>query len=581
MKKYLLLFTISPVQTFIAQARKTQDLYAGSQILSDLMKFVYKELENDKAEIIFPQLLNTMDSATHRILAKITNAEICEKLEKSVKRKFIEISKESNIIENNISICEEQLNDFLQVYWVAKEIDNRDFTEQYKEIESLLGAVKNVRIFKQLNNGLGETGRKCSLCGERNVKFYRKNETETKRIDDHIINSKLYDKKVLITHNNSIDPIKLSELDEGEGICAVCAVKRFRNKSFPSTAEIATLDCYNSFEQTNNSQAMGAFSFINKTNAQLLYKENREGNLLAKVLKQTNSQITESYLFEQLEIIDKVTSKNNIRLKKYYALLQFDGDSMGKLMSGDFLEDKSDLLTFQKTVSELLSHFAKFATKYLIAPKGRAIYAGGDDFLGFVNLHYLFDVLAELRKQFDCIVNKKIQETYPLTHDFTFSAGIAIAHYKTPLHAVLEYTRKMEKRAKKVDGKDALAISVLKHSGEIQETVLKWENGKNAILMGEIIEELVKENFSSTFIKNMYSEFSRLIDDDGETNISTEIIETELYRLILRAVNHNLKYEKEESKKLVEKILALYEDNKLKDLLSLLNICDFIVRKTS
>jgi len=38
MNKYLFLFTISPVQSFIAQARKTKDLYDGSKLLTDLIK---------------------------------------------------------------------------------------------------------------------------------------------------------------------------------------------------------------------------------------------------------------------------------------------------------------------------------------------------------------------------------------------------------------------------------------------------------------------------------------------------------------------------------------------------------------
>lgn len=37
---YLFLFTIGPVQSFIAQARKTRDLYAGSKILGGLSTFL-------------------------------------------------------------------------------------------------------------------------------------------------------------------------------------------------------------------------------------------------------------------------------------------------------------------------------------------------------------------------------------------------------------------------------------------------------------------------------------------------------------------------------------------------------------
>lgn len=66
MKNYLFLFTISPVQSFISQARKVQDLAAGSKLLSDLISeaikytteiekvaakdYVNGELENDEAK---------------------------------------------------------------------------------------------------------------------------------------------------------------------------------------------------------------------------------------------------------------------------------------------------------------------------------------------------------------------------------------------------------------------------------------------------------------------------------------------------------------------------------------------------
>ena len=54
--QHLLLFTISPVQSFIAQARKTGDLYAGSLILSDLINFAINKANelNPSFELIFP-----------------------------------------------------------------------------------------------------------------------------------------------------------------------------------------------------------------------------------------------------------------------------------------------------------------------------------------------------------------------------------------------------------------------------------------------------------------------------------------------------------------------------------------------
>ena len=56
MNKYLFLFTVGPVQSFIGQARKTQDLYAGSFLLSHLIDSAMKEIEDkvNNCKFIFP-----------------------------------------------------------------------------------------------------------------------------------------------------------------------------------------------------------------------------------------------------------------------------------------------------------------------------------------------------------------------------------------------------------------------------------------------------------------------------------------------------------------------------------------------
>src|SRR5579885_1871964 len=51
-KKYMLLFSLGPVQSFIAQARKTRDLMLGSFLLSMLMEAAMKGL--DKEKLVFP-----------------------------------------------------------------------------------------------------------------------------------------------------------------------------------------------------------------------------------------------------------------------------------------------------------------------------------------------------------------------------------------------------------------------------------------------------------------------------------------------------------------------------------------------
>lgn len=56
MSQFLFLFTIGPVRSFIARARKTQDLYAGSFLLSHLSDIAINKLNmlTDSCVLIFP-----------------------------------------------------------------------------------------------------------------------------------------------------------------------------------------------------------------------------------------------------------------------------------------------------------------------------------------------------------------------------------------------------------------------------------------------------------------------------------------------------------------------------------------------
>src|SRR5690625_3014372 len=57
MNNYVAVFTIGPVQSFIASARKTEDLWSGSYLLSHIIEQVIKKIETDKQEtLIFPQI---------------------------------------------------------------------------------------------------------------------------------------------------------------------------------------------------------------------------------------------------------------------------------------------------------------------------------------------------------------------------------------------------------------------------------------------------------------------------------------------------------------------------------------------
>lgn len=611
MSKYLFLFTIGPVQSFIAQARKTHDLYAGSQMLSSLIDEALNWLINEKKvlkeeDLIFPASM-MVKSKPNRLLCLIESGDIQKSgngLKEHIENYFIDtISKkvlaEAIKIDNEKSV-ENQLRDFLKIYWVAQPADDlkKNYNESISKIERLMGAVKNIRYFNQFE----EKGRKCSLNGEYNVKFYRKNKNDLDKKPSPPKTWKerkfLFDKNIKYYETSSNgNEITLKHIQEGEGLCALSFAKRLYKRreeieSFPSVAYIALQDTLNQLCKSNLTSYCEFVNLLGKEEKeyQLFYEENHtEKKLKAANLKEGKEQISFKTEYKVL----KNDLKNKLVLSKYYAILAFDADGMGQKLASCQSQEEHQCL------SRLLGKFASEASSYLNSgSRGRTVYAGGDDFLGFVNLNHLFDVLQNLRKLFDEKVNKKLKgvdkegKVFDYTHlKLTFSAGVAIAHYKHPLSEVLSYARQMEKKAKKIDGisanpsKDAFAIAVLKHSGEIHETVWKWKfkNFWITDLFAQTTKLLKSGDLSDQFIRVLGVQFNSLIDEKALLKKSLqELLEMELTRTILRASD---KSQKEEMRQLAKGWFSIFEEGKgiiendFNNWIHALQICEFITKE--
>ncbi|MDQ7032455.1 MAG: type III-B CRISPR-associated protein Cas10/Cmr2 [Desulfonauticus sp.] len=573
-KEYLFLFTIGPVQSFISQSRKTQDLYAGSSLLSILIDKAMKELENkNSVEFIFPH--KKINTKPNRFIAKIKIDGNIDKIGKELK-KFIQ--KELFVIGNDTlnKICEnnekiktlllDQIKDYLQIYWLALPFIQNKYYSVYNNIEKYMGSIKNIKIFSQINNGNGEIGRKCSVCGQRNIIIYKLTDEEVKngikKRKDGLL-KKLYLKKedVIFYKKDDIG------MQSGEGLCGICFIKRFFfDYSFPSTAEIALL---NWIEDIPKDKLETYKNFFKNFDEELFFKE----NLTEKYLKKYNYLKNEKELANCKKLLNDLYKKYG-EPKKYYAIIMLDGDNMGRWLSGEYLENKDNLLDFHKKLSELLGEYTQSVNSIITKHKGRLVYAGGDDIMAFVNLNYLFKILKELRKKFPKFENSGFQ----LKHKSSVSAGIAITHYKTPLSEVLKWTKRMEEEAKERGKRDAFAIAVLKRSGEIHKTVYKWYVNEDFVLdiMHELITELNAEQngFSNTFINVLSKECERL------AKFSKTMLLPELKRLLNRS--SKIKDKDKKAKKVQywqTKLSNLYNYKEKNNFLSFLHISDFITRK--
>lgn len=142
---------------------------------------------------------------------------------------------------------------------------------------------------------------------------------------------------------------------------------------------------------------------------------------------------------------------------KYFAILQADGDNIGKEVGN------IDSVSF----SYSLFNFANTAEKLIKSYKGYPVYIGGDDILAFVPVAFkdddgktktVIDLAIELSEKYKEFVAQNTLKT-------TLSVGINIAYYKFPLSLALKNVRRQLFEEAKKDEKNALALLLTKHSG--------------------------------------------------------------------------------------------------------------------
>ena len=151
--------------------------------------------------------------------------------------------------------------------------------------------------------------------------------------------------------------------------------------------------------------------------------------------------------------------------ENYIAAIQMDGDHMGQILSSKGKDGE-----FFTRFSRLLANFTSGKAEEIVKQHGgELIYAGGDDVLALVPAWRAVDCALALQKQFssdDPDMPGSEKNLAEGVSRVTLSAGIAFCHYKTPLTWLLEEARRAEHRAKEGYGRNALALSIVKRSGE-------------------------------------------------------------------------------------------------------------------
>jgi CRISPR-associated protein Cas10/Cmr2 subtype III-B len=225
-------------------------------------------------------------------------------------------------------------------------------------------------------------------------------------------------------------------------------------------------------------------------------------------------------------------SGNETGALEYFERASDPDDGQGTLKDrySSFLDSNRALSpSYHLQFSQALGQFAlRCARKIVQAYKGRLIYAGGDDVLALLPSDLALQCGESLRRAFkgDEVVDPHGEvifrsSSHGFLEDFKYvddmgspipilvpgpkaecSAGIAIAHFKAPLQDVVRAAQAAEKRAKRLpseggNGREAVAVTLMKRSGEIIHWGAKWNGGLELYrkLAHALKEDLVSNRF--------------------------------------------------------------------------------------
>lgn len=541
MTESILIFTFSPIQSFISEARRASDLFAGSRILSRLSYAAAQAIQAAGVSLIYPAVPNSNDMP-NKLVARIPfeqAKEIAEQAQAALQKEWQEIAESARkVLERSTpkpdaawqQIWQRQIGQVWEIYWVAQRLDG-SYAQTYADASRALDAVKRTRWFLPSE----EDGLKDTLSGKRSA-------LRTSSQD-----AQAYWKELAKNF-----PAAQVRPDGKERLDALGAVKRFCDlsekkddkKNFLSVSSVATSD-YLATARARAPQALRDYRLaVEQLLGDHLYRVRPDadwpydGDLFFQETLQA-SRLEDSYNVKSLDPAALQVARQKLTAlyeqigspSPYFALLELDGDGMGTNISACQQEDQ------HRRFSQQLAEFAKQVPDRVKPYFGELIYNGGDDVLVLAPLAQAIPLAQALAELFA----EKVKQPPDFKEPCSLSAGVAVAHHLYPLDAVRQAALQALKNAKNMDRKNALGVRVLKRSGEQLDLSSYWKSMKNGIGQThfELITQLLKEvNGKGSPLASRFAydvmEVSHIL------SAADEKFESELRRLLKR--HRNKKY---------------------------------------
>lgn len=569
-------FTLGPVQGFVAQARRTRDLWAGSFLLSWLAGQALAEVRRQGGEIVFPAVADAQGNPTDALLAAIEGRPLSADpqpqigslpnrfkatvpatfdpaavsaavqkawsgLAQAVWDQFV--SKIAAHGHDTGTIWQRQIAGFWDIAWVLDDDpgDGSDarWLEARKNWRSRWPAPEGGDHCVLMSGWQELSGFTGARQGDRQRAFWR----------------------ALATGVGGLD------LREHERLCAIALVKRLFPKlprqqlqntlgfvpggnvhavgNWPSTAYLAAvpwlrqfigddtlrtaLETYRSDVQRATDagvmgeratqlpglQALGESAGLDGN----FFHANALANAGDTPLANTGADDPRAALLQHLK---RLNDQIGSAASPWYALLLLDGDRLGKLLAQAGAAE----------VSQALGRFSRKVAGIVREHDGVTVYAGGDDVLALLAMDRALDCALALRGAYGKAFTQKA--------DATASASVVYAHYRLPLRQVLQTAHhQLDAIAKAANGRDSLALAWLKSSGPAAQWVATWSDsagGSPVTALKTLADGIRDGHFSTSFFYHLRARYPLLAGPETDAATASPPADTnQLARAVLLA----------------------------------------------
>ncbi|GAB6178136.1 hypothetical protein JCM16814_30270 [Desulfobaculum senezii] len=556
-KKYFH-FSIGPVQRFVAQSRRTRDLWAGSYVLSWLIAHAMRTAQCEGGQIVGPYVdddalkafVDTAYDGPRPRFGQLPNhftvnlgdvegnrvREVAELAAQAVRGAWKHLAGcvyeyiEPAVVADSHSakikdLWDRQIDEFGEIHWAVSDTPSSSILHQRKAW--------------RVPSASDECGDPCSVMGS-----YQELSTYDRAQDGKVAfkaQKRFWEcarTQAAYGGKKGISPFDLPEFDR---LCAVALVKRLfpmlakdderllgytlNVKHWPSTAHLAAFEfteklkgvdlggelenypklVFRAAKEVPGATLRGAFCGVCEQEGDATF-ENLGGEYYfesALLNSWTRNAFSMRNGGEKGDALANGLAKQLRALcdkagghpSPFYAVLLMDGDHLGNLFHSKNADEA-------RNISQQLAKFCGGVSSVVGERHGHAIYTGGDDVLALLPVSTAVDAARQLRSLYR-------ESLCSESSDATISAGIVFARFNVPLMDVIaEAHHTLDDIAKEEAGRDACAVTVLKSGSDNVCWRGKWGQ-VDAVL--EAKKALEDEHLSRSFTHRMLGIFQKLV----------------------------------------------------------------------